>query len=151
MYFYQHTVQEILDHFNVNPKEGLGELDVTQKLQTIGTNELPQPHSDTDFEIISRQFKNPLIPVLILAGIFSFFVQEYIDALVIIFTVFVNVIVGFIQEYKAQNAITALRQLTKPFVVVLRKGIRISIESESFPITSDYDLTPGEDAYTRYV
>ncbi len=136
MYFYQHTVQEILDHFNVNPKEGLGELDVTQKLQTIGTNELPQPHSDTDFEIISRQFKNPLIPVLILAGIFSFFVQEYIDALVIIFTVFVNVIVGFIQEYKAQNAITALRQLTKPFVVVLRKGIRISIESKN--------LVPGD-------
>ncbi len=136
MYFYQHTVQEVLDHFNVNPKEGLGEIDVIGKIKSIGTNELPQPHSDTYFEIIFRQFKNPLIPVLIMAGIFSFFVQEYIDALVITFTVFVNVIVGFIQEYKAQNAITALRQLTKPFVVVLRKGIRISIESKN--------LVPGD-------
>lgn len=122
MIFYQQTINDVLNHFNVNPSEGLSEKIAQEKLVEFGKNTLPEEQKDSVWKIFLRQFTGPLIPILVVAMLISFALGEMLDGSVILITIIVNVVLGFIQEYKAQDAISALKKLTIPKAVVLREG-----------------------------
>lgn len=106
---------------------GLSKEEAQRRLNTYGKNELGTEEAISPFHIIIQQVKSPLIYVLLAAASISFTVNHLIDAFVILSIVIINTIIGFIQEFRAEKAMEALRQLAAPTALVLRDGERMEI------------------------
>jgi len=74
------------------------------------------------FEIIFRQFNSPFFYLLFIAGLVSFFIGEKPTALLFFISVGINIILGFIQEFKAERSISLLKKLIPQRATVLRDG-----------------------------
>ncbi len=101
-----------------------------------GFNELPPPKKDSVLLLFARQFFSLLMVVLIIAAVVSGAMGEIVEALAIIIIVVLAGVVGFIQEYKAEQALQALQKLAVPHAVVLRNGIEMLIPAR--------ELVPGD-------
>ncbi|MDH5716490.1 MAG: cation-translocating P-type ATPase [Spirochaetia bacterium] len=112
---------EIFSALKSNNK-GLSENEATKRLLKYGPNELTKPIRISAFSILLEQFKNVLIIILLAATIVSMFLGHGIEAAAITIIVFFAVILGFIQEYKAENAIEALRKMAAPVASVIREN-----------------------------
>ena len=131
---------------------GLSSSQAHQNLLKYGPNEIKEKKEFTALKIFFSQFASFLIIILIIAGSISIFLKELIDGLAIFAIVLINAIIGFIQEYKAENAVKALKKLVIPTAVVLRdkqqKEIPISqivpddivILSEGDKISADIEI-----------
>lgn len=102
--------------------QGLSEKEAAARLAVNGYNELTEKKSISPFAVLLSQFKNIIIWILIAAGIISAISGEILDTIVIFTIVLLNAVIGFTQEYKAGNAITALKKMTAPKTSVLRGG-----------------------------
>ncbi|HCP08551.1 MAG TPA: ATPase [Candidatus Moranbacteria bacterium] len=111
-------------------EHGLSSEEARRRLIEFGPNRLPEAKVDTVFAIFFRQFKSPLIYVLLLAAMVVFFTGDKTDAAVILFVLTFNAIIGMIQEGKAQNTLLALKNLTKTNATVLRDGEEMIISDE---------------------
>ncbi|NIO20844.1 MAG: hypothetical protein GTN76_08930, partial [Candidatus Aenigmarchaeota archaeon] len=65
-------------------------------------------------KILIHQFKSPLIYILLIAGLVTLLLQEYIDSSVIFAVVIVNAVIGFIQEFKAEESVRSLKKMVVP-------------------------------------
>lgn len=110
--------------------KGLKEEEAKTRLDKFGYNEIEKEKGISKVEIFLSQFKSFLIIILIAATIFSAIVGEIIDAMAIIVIVILNAIFGFVQEYKAEKTIEALKKLTSPEAVVIRNGKEKRIDSK---------------------
>lgn len=114
---------------NVNySRSGLSEHEVRAARQRFGENRLPAEKPTSILEIFINQVKSPLIYVIFIAAAVSLVMGEYGDFILIMVVVVVNVIMGFVQEYKAQRTYTALKSLLKPVTTVVRNGKRVEVE-----------------------
>lgn len=116
--------------------QGLSTLEARERLRTYGPNVLVSARRIRPLEIFLSQFKSALVLILIAAAAISFFVSEPLDAVVILAIVFLNALFGFIQEYRAENAIAALKKLVVNRVRVIRDGGEVEINAE--------ELVPGD-------
>ncbi|MGQ9534931.1 MAG: calcium-translocating P-type ATPase, PMCA-type [bacterium] len=116
--------------------QGLNSEEVRQRLEEFGSNEIKEAKKRTLFEIFIDQFKDFMILILITAAIISGIVGEPIDTIAIVVIVIVNGIIGFIQEYRAEKAIEALKKMAQANVNVKRNG-----EIHSIPVS---ELVPGD-------
>ena len=112
--FEQCSVQEVINRFKSDGARGLCESEAKKRLLENGRNEMKEPRKKTAIENFLEQLKDPLIYVLIIAAVVSVFLQEISDAVIIGVVVFVNALVGMIQEGKARKALEALKKLTTP-------------------------------------
>ena len=80
--------------------------------------------------LIWEQVKSPLTYILIIVGLISLALTEYINALLVLVVTLVNVIIGFFQDYNAQKTLAALRSYLKPTATVVRDGMRQEIEAK---------------------
>lgn len=119
-----------------NLKAGLASAEAARRLAEYGPNALSQKKAISPLEIFFDQFKNFIIWVLIGAALVSGFLQEWVDAIAIIAIVFLNAILGFIQEYRAEKSLAALKKLSSPTSKVIRNGEHEVIASS--------DLVPGD-------
>src|SRR5690606_25025866 len=110
--------------------KGLTHEESQRQFQKFGPNKLPEKPLPSAFEVFVSQLKSPLVYILLVAAAVTFFLGEFTDTAVISFAVFVNTILGFLQERKANNALSALRQLIHPQAMVLRDGERLKVEVE---------------------
>lgn len=121
---------------------GLTEKEVAERLKKYGPNALPKADRLGGVAIFFNQFKSPLVYILLIAAIislgFAFFHHstDYIDAIVISVAVFINVVIGFFQERKAQRALEALQEVVTAETTVVRDGERQRIDIR--------DLVPGD-------
>jgi len=125
---------------NLSPSQALDKLDSSlsglswreaeKRQKKYGLNKLPEKPPVTAFSVFLRQFLNPLIPVLIIALAISAFLREYIDFLVIALAILVNTVIGFIQEYKADRALEALKKIIRRKAFVIRDGGETEIDAE---------------------
>ena len=90
---------------------GLSSEEAARRLAATGPNELPHPDQRQGGRILLGQFASPLVVVLILAAVVSRVLGERTEAAVILCIVGVNALLGFIQEYRAERAVRALRRL----------------------------------------
>ncbi len=123
------SIPEVLKKLRTE-KNGLGEEEARSRLEKFGYNKIRKEKGISKFEIFISQFKSFLILILIAATIFSALIGETIDAIAIIVIVILNAIFGFVQEYKAEKTIEALKKLTTPEAVVIRNGQKKRINSE---------------------
>jgi len=101
-----------------------------------GLNLLPSEKPLSKLRIFLEQFKSPLMYILVFAGIVTLFLKDYTDSVVIFMAIFLNTIVGFIQENKASETLRELKKVVKHNAEVLRDGNLKIIDSE--------ELVPGD-------
>jgi len=111
-------------------KKGLSNAEAEHRQQVYGLNELKTEHTVSPIKIFLEQFSSPLIWILLFALVVSIFLQEVTDAIVIAVIVILNAVLGFMQEYRAEKAIEALKKMASPKAKVLRNGKEIKIESK---------------------
>lgn len=117
-------------------KTGLKDSEVNRRLKKFGYNKLPEEKKLSGLLILLNQFKSPLVYVLIGAAAISFFLQDFIDMAVILVAVFLNTILGFYQENKANKSITYLKKMIDLKAKVLRDGNEIEVSAKK--------LVPGD-------
>ncbi|MEM1428324.1 MAG: cation-transporting P-type ATPase [Pseudomonadota bacterium] len=101
---------------------GLSAAEVESLRKRFGWNELPKGKPPSALAVFLRQFKGFLILILALAALAAFALGEVIDALAITLVLVLNAILGFVQEWRAETALEALRAMLQPSAVVLREG-----------------------------
>ena len=106
---------------------GLTTAEAEKRLSKFGPNILPEKPPPSDISIFLSQLKNPLIYVLIFAGLATFFLKHFSDAVIIAMAVIINTILGFFQERRAGKALSALKSLVSPQAEVVRDGKRKKI------------------------
>ncbi|MCK4589622.1 MAG: calcium-translocating P-type ATPase, SERCA-type [Nanoarchaeota archaeon] len=126
---YTKEVDSVILELKTSQEQGLTSHEAETRLHEYGLNLIQEEHKISPFKILIEQFKSPLVWILIVATIVSLFLEEYIDAGVIGAIVILNAILGFIQEYKAERAIEALRKMASPKAKVIRDGQEKEIES----------------------
>ena len=120
------TVYSLLE----TSRNGLSDEEVDDRLSRYGENRLPETETRSLFMRFLYQFHNILIYVLIVAGLITAALGHWVDASVIIGVVFVNAIIGFVQEGKAEDALRSIRKMLSPRAMVVRDGKQISIKAE---------------------
>lgn len=133
--FHSLTVEETLHLLN-SSHEGLSANEAKAGLIKYGFNEFPQTKQINPFILFIRQFKSSLVYILFIAAIISWLADHEIDTFVILFIVIVNAIIGFTQEFRAERAVGALRQMIKQSAIALRNGNKIKISAR--------ELVPGD-------
>jgi len=119
--WHSETDSEVLKRLDVG-KKGLNEEEAQQRLKKFGYNELIEAKRTTALQIFLNQFKDIFVIMLIIATGISFAIGEAVDALTIAAIVVLNSIVGFVQEYRSERAMEAMKKLTAPKARVLRDG-----------------------------
>jgi Ca2+-transporting ATPase len=135
MNWYQVPFKEVFETLGTSEK-GLTDGEVKQRLAKYGPNKLSEEEKINKFKILLHQFTSPLIYILIIAGIVTIFLKEYVDSGVIFSVVILNAIIGFIQEFKAEESVRALKKMVVPKAKVLRDSKEKEINSE--------ELVPGD-------
>ncbi len=135
MRWHQLNHNEVLRKLQTS-EAGLSESEARKRLVFYGPNRLVEEEKIKKFKILLHQFASPLIYILIAAGMVTVYFREYVDTGVIYFIVVLNAIIGYIQEYKAEESVRALKRMVVPRARVLREGLEKEIDSE--------EIVPGD-------
>lgn len=114
-------IEEVLSSLKTSP-EGLSREEAERRLKEYGFNELKERKRVTPFQIFLGQFKDVFVIMLLIATAISFLIGEFVDAATIAAIVVLNSVVGFVQEYRSEKAMEAMKKLTAPKARVLRDG-----------------------------
>ena len=123
---------------------GLTSSEAQKLLEEHGPTKLPEKPPPSSFSILLSQLKNPLVFVLLVAGIITFILNDIPDTVIILLAVLVNTILGFVQEKRAGNALLALKKLVHPTALVIRDGERIEIDSSEVVLGDTIVLKQGD-------
>ncbi|MFZ7775287.1 calcium-translocating P-type ATPase, SERCA-type [Bacillus velezensis] len=136
MKFHEMGQTDLLKATNTSIKQGLTEKEVKKRLEKHGPNELQEGKRTPAIAVFFAQFKDFMVLVLLAATLISGFLGEYVDAVAIMAIVFVNGVLGFFQERRAEKSLHALKELSTPYVSALRDGSWKKIQSK--------ELVPGD-------
>jgi len=128
---------------------GLTAEEVRTRIQKFGNNTLPSRKPVILWEVILRQFKNPLIYILMIAALISFAIGEFTDGFFILAVITVNAIIGTLQEWKAEKSAHALQALLRIMAHVRRDRHAMTIDAgEIVPgdviLLSEGDRVPAD-------
>jgi Ca2+-transporting ATPase len=124
MRWHQKTVEDVIEELN-SSSGGISPEEAEKRLQEYGPNELTEKKKKTPFMMFLDQFKDFMIIVLIAAAILSGFLGELSDTIAIIIIVVLNAVIGFVQEYRAEKAMAALKKMASPSATVIRAACRL--------------------------
>ncbi|MDH4163804.1 MAG: HAD-IC family P-type ATPase, partial [Nitrospirota bacterium] len=127
---------KIAKELETDPHKGLARDEASRRLARFGANELTKEEGISPLKLFFNQFKNLLVVILLVAIVLSALVGEVVDAGIIAVIVIFVAVLGFVQEYRAERAIEALRQMLSPTITVLRSGQEEEVPSK--------DLVPGD-------
>jgi Ca2+-transporting ATPase len=133
-----HTLEpaRIAERLHTNLTRGLSPDEAARRLAEYGPNELQAVHRVSPWALLLEQFKNILIIILLVAVGLSALLGHSVEAVVIGIIVLFAVLLGFVQEYRAERAIEALRQLAAPTATALRSGEEQNVAAR--------ELVPGD-------
>src|SRR3989338_3923937 len=103
-------------------ERGLSEEDAMERLKTYGENRLQTGKKVSAWRLLLAQFQNVLVIILLIATALSGFLGEEVEAITIAAIVLLAVVLGFVQEYRAENAMEALKEMAAPNAKVIRGG-----------------------------
>ncbi len=132
------NISEVLKNLRTT-KEGLSDIEVADRTRKYGPNILKGGKKASLIFSFLKQFTDLLIIILLSAAIFSAIIGSYKDSIVILLIVFINALIGFIQEHRAEKTIEALNSHLPQTVTVIRDGNKKKIDST--------ELVPGDIVY----
>ncbi len=116
--------------------QGLSGEEAAARLERHGPNRLPEPERESALRRLLRQFRDPMIYVLIGAAVLTAVLGEWVDTIVIAAVVITNAVIGYVQEGKAEDALEGIRRMLSLDAQVRRDGAWQTIPAE--------DLVPGD-------
>jgi len=128
-------------HHTAGSSEGLTHEEAVMRMSEYGPNKLSPPKKRSPFTRFILQFHNVLIYVMLAACAITALIGHWIDAWVIAGVVFINAVIGFIQEGKAEKALEAIRTMLSSQAAVLRDGKRINLPAD--------ELVPGDIVFVQ--
>ncbi|MGM0384665.1 MAG: cation-translocating P-type ATPase [Actinomycetota bacterium] len=129
------SAQDVLTRLD-SSSSGLTPPEAASRLERYGPNEIAAVDRIPPWRLLLEQFRNVLIVILLIATAISFFLGHGVESIVIAVIVLFAVVLGFIQEYRAERAIDALRQMAAPTATVVRDGHEARVPAR--------DLVPGD-------
>ncbi|MBI4835848.1 MAG: cation-transporting P-type ATPase [Candidatus Abawacabacteria bacterium] len=117
-------------------RQGITNEEARQRLIQYGPNVLKKVGKKAAWQKFVEQFSDPMIILMIVAGLLAWFLGSTRDAVILLGIVLINAIIGFIQEYKAENVIASLQSFLTPQAKVMRKGQQLEIPAA--------ELVPGD-------
>jgi Ca2+-transporting ATPase len=129
------TLEEKLDYVH-RIKSGLSEKEARKRIKKHGLNTLVSNKGISIFKIVFDQFSDFMVMVLLASTAISIFMGEMIEAFTIIAIVIVNAIMGFVQEYKTEKTLEALKGLAAPTAKVIRDDRILTISAQ--------EIVPGD-------
>ena len=128
----------------VDVDAGLSSIEASDRLARLGPNELVTETGPSAWALLLRQFANAMVLILIAAAIVTALTGEVADTIVISVIVVLNGIVGFVQEFRAQRALEALKGLEAAVVTVRRDGHSQSVPAPEVVIGDVVELAAGD-------
>ncbi|VAW35226.1 Cation-transporting ATPase, E1-E2 family [hydrothermal vent metagenome] len=135
MRWHTREIKDVIDSMGSSAK-GLTGNEALRRLSEYGTNTLKEGKKRTRLRMLGDQFKDFMILVLIAAAVVSGIVGDLKDTLVIVIIIILNAVIGFVQEYRAEKAIEALRSMAAPRAFVRRGGEVVAVASA--------EIVPGD-------
>ncbi len=129
-------VSDLLPALATSPERGLTAEEAARRLERYGYNELAEKPRPGFWKMLLAQLSSFIVIVLIVAGVVSAILGDYIEAGAILAIVALNAILGVVQERRAEEALAALRRMAAPEAQVVRDGHRISVPAR--------ELVPGD-------
>lgn len=133
--YYLASEDEVLRELS-SSREGLSAGEAAHRLKVYGPNQIREEGRIHPFLIFLEQFKSPLVWILLAAMAISVVVEEYVDFYVIGAIVVLNAILGFVQEYRAERAIEALKKMVSLKATVIRDGEEMHVDAS--------EVVPGD-------
>ena len=134
--WHQREVHELTAEHAVDPEHGLHAVEVERRLGLHGPNELPSVAQRGPLAILAAQFTDFMVLVLLAAAVVSGLIGDLIDTVAILVIVLLNAVIGFMQSWRADRAMAALKQLAAARATVLRSSERQEVPAR--------DLVPGD-------
>jgi Ca2+-transporting ATPase len=128
--YYAKGLETIFSEFDTS-KNGLSTKEAANRLAKYGPNILKEIKKTNPFTIFINQFKSFIVGILTAAIIISLLIREYLDAAVIAIILILNAVLGFIQEYRAEKSIEALKKLTSLKAKVIRDRKVYEIDAQN--------------------
>ena len=135
MIWHQKEITSVVEELQ-SSSQGLSLEEAQKRLEQYGSNELTEKKKKTPFMMFLDQFKDFMIIVLIAAAIISGFIGDITDTIAIIVIVMLNAVIGFVQEYRAERAMAALKKMAASVATVIRSGVPANIPAAQ--------LVPGD-------
>ena len=135
MDFHLKETKESLEELSTS-SNGLSSAEAIVRLDKYGPNELKETKKKSIFMMFLDQFKDFMILILIAAAVISGVIGELVDTIAIVVIVILNAIIGFVQEYRAEQAMKALKQMAAPTALVLRNNEIMDVPAS--------ELVPGD-------
>jgi Ca2+-transporting ATPase len=142
--WHQLQAQEVLRLLDVDLASGLSNAEATKRLEKFGANRITPQRGTPWWLKFLQQFNQPLVYILLIASAVTALLREWVDSGVIFGVVFVNAVVGFIQEGKAEKAIASLARMVVTTVTVRRGAVSQRIASEVVVPGDIVLLQPGD-------
>ncbi len=142
--YHQWSAADVERHFDVKIKEGLSERRAYFRIEKYGLNELKAEDRNSAVKILISQFGNFFIVLLLAAAVISYFVDGLIQALILTLIVFLNVSLGFYQEFKAEKALAELKNSFKTKAKVLRDGSIKIVDADRITLGDVIILEAGD-------
>jgi Ca2+-transporting ATPase len=132
---YNLETSEAFNQYAGNP-DGISEPEAVRRLSAVGANELEETKKRSLLAMLLDQYRDPMIFLLLIAAGISGVIGEVQDTIVILIIVILNSIIGFIQEFRAEKAMAALKAMAAPWALVIRDGTHIRIPAR--------EVVPGD-------
>ena len=114
--------ETVVASLGMDPEVGLGASEAADRLSRVGPNELVERARKPPWRLLVEQFTNTMIVVLVIAAVVTAVIGDLKDTVVILAIVVLNGVIGFVQEYRAEQAMAALKRMTSPTARVVRDG-----------------------------
>lgn len=144
MNWYKISAKNVCEELGVDSDVGLDAKEASVRLETNGSNILASRKKETILDLFLRQFKSPLIYILIIASLVVLFLGQIVDALVILAVLIINSIIGTFQEGRAVNSLERLKSLVRHRALVLRGGEEMLISAEELVVGDILILKEGD-------
>jgi len=129
-------IDEIVEQLDTDLDSGVSSEEAQQRFERHGPNEVAREEGTPWWRTLLSQFQNPLIYILMVAGVVAILLAEFIDAGFIVAVLVLNAAIGFYQERQAEKSVQSLMELVSPDATVVRDGEERSIEAR--------EVVPGD-------
>lgn len=141
--WYTLAVPDTLDRL-ASDRAGLSADEAAKRLSENGPNELADVKQINPWIVFFAQFKSLIVWILIVAGVISGLLGEWLDCIAILAIVILNAVIGFHQEYAAEKSIEALKKMTAPQAKVRRDNNLVSLPASAVVQGDVIELEPGD-------
>lgn len=143
------SVEEVLHHFQANAQLGLTKAEADSRTREFGPNVYQVQKQKSIWLVLLRQFKSPIVYLLLVAAAVTFFFQNLIEAYAILVVILINALIGFLMELQARSSMNALRKMDVTRSRVIRDGTTAEIPSEEIApgdliVLEAGDVIPGD-------